>query len=137
MKCLNCNNEAKGRSKYCGDGCKVAYNRNKNRNTVTPETVTSVTVTETVTPDTGPANWPGILTDLPPGVCKPTGIPTKATADKTAPQLQAAMRIYRGTDWTASSSYAETVYRLLTWTVDELEAVGHMIPVWKQNGVTV
>lgn len=46
MECINkCGNEAQGRSKYCGDTCKVAYNRNK-RNTVT---VTDATVTQTVT----------------------------------------------------------------------------------------
>ena len=27
MKCMNCDNEAVGRSKYCGDSCKVLYNR--------------------------------------------------------------------------------------------------------------
>ena len=32
-KCLNCNKEAVGRSKYCGDACKVAWNRNRKRNT--------------------------------------------------------------------------------------------------------
>ena len=45
MKCLNCVNEAVGRSKYCGDKCKVGYNRNKNRS----KSVTSVTVNESVT----------------------------------------------------------------------------------------
>ena len=40
--CLNCNNEAKGRSKYCSDKCKVAYNRNR----IGDETVTNETVTE-------------------------------------------------------------------------------------------
>ncbi|MCK5605575.1 hypothetical protein KAR91_27020 [Candidatus Pacearchaeota archaeon] len=48
MKCLNCDNEATGRSKYCTDTCKTLYNRNKG----VTETVTNVTVTpgfETVT----------------------------------------------------------------------------------------
>lgn len=45
MKCLNCNNKAKGKSKYCSDKCKVAWNRNK-RNT---ESVTSVTEKQSVT----------------------------------------------------------------------------------------
>lgn len=46
MKCLNCNDESVGRSKYCSAKCKVAYNRN-NRNavTVTEPTVTPKTVT--------------------------------------------------------------------------------------------
>lgn len=39
-KCANCENEAVGRSKYCSNKCKVAWNRNK-RNT---ESVTNVTV---------------------------------------------------------------------------------------------
>lgn len=41
MKCQNCNNEAVGRSKYCSDKCKVAYNRNK---TVTVTKQADVTV---------------------------------------------------------------------------------------------
>ena len=45
MKCLNnCGKEASGKGKYCSDKCKVAYNRNKERNTAT---VTSPTVTRT------------------------------------------------------------------------------------------
>jgi hypothetical protein len=52
MKCLNCENEAVGKSKYCSDKCKVAYNRNKSVTesaTVTPVTVTKPTVTGSVT----------------------------------------------------------------------------------------
>ena len=43
MKCINetCSSEAAGRSKYCSDACKVAFNRNKKR----PATVTNETVT--------------------------------------------------------------------------------------------
>ncbi len=41
--CVNCDNEAKGRSKYCSDRCKVAHNRNKSVTDVTV-TVESVTV---------------------------------------------------------------------------------------------
>ncbi len=29
MQCLNCDNEAKGRSKYCSGKCKTAHNRHK------------------------------------------------------------------------------------------------------------
>ncbi len=40
MECRNkCGNESVGRSKYCGDACKVAYNRNKK--SVTSKSVTS------------------------------------------------------------------------------------------------
>lgn len=52
MKCLNCNNEAVGRSKYCGDKCKVAWNRNRKRNIealIESVTLKSVTMPETVT----------------------------------------------------------------------------------------
>ena len=51
MKCLNCDNERQGRRQYCSDKCKVAYNRNKNRNapvTIEPD---SVTISEIVTPE--------------------------------------------------------------------------------------
>ena len=57
MECINCGKESRGRSKYCSDKCKVTYNRNKNRNTVTdnPPSVT-VTADELVT-ETKPANY--------------------------------------------------------------------------------
>ncbi len=52
MKCLNCNNEGRGRSQYCSDTCKTVWNRNRKRNTeALIETVTepeSVTVTPEV-----------------------------------------------------------------------------------------
>ena len=57
MKCMNCDNEARGKSKYCSDSCKTIYNRNKKAVTneavtgVTPTTVTlkAVPITETLT----------------------------------------------------------------------------------------
>ncbi len=43
MECRNkCGNESVGRSKYCGDACKVSYNRNK-KSGVVGKSVTSVT----------------------------------------------------------------------------------------------
>ena len=47
MKCKydKCDNEVKGRSKYCSDTCKTLYNRNKG----VTETVTSAAVTPAVT----------------------------------------------------------------------------------------
>lgn len=47
MKCKNetCNNETKGKSKYCSDTCKTVYNRNKSQ----AATVTNATVTPAVT----------------------------------------------------------------------------------------
>ena len=44
MKCLNCDNKAIGRSKYCSDKCKQAAYRNRTEaTTVTSPTVTTVT----------------------------------------------------------------------------------------------
>lgn len=58
-KCLNpsCNNDTQGKSRYCSDKCKVAYNRNKLNSKTVTETVTNQTVTDksvtdvTVTPE--------------------------------------------------------------------------------------
>lgn len=53
-KCINCDNEATGRSKYCSGRCKVAYNRNK----LKAESVTDVTETVPVTVDDVTADKP-------------------------------------------------------------------------------
>lgn len=33
MRCLNCGKIVTGRSQYCSDKCKMAWNRNRKRNT--------------------------------------------------------------------------------------------------------
>ena len=66
IKCVNCDNEAVGRSKYCGDKCKVQYNRNKKRNTVT---LVGEIVTADVTVRAGTVY-------LPPDDKLPHGLPT-------------------------------------------------------------
>ncbi len=118
--CLNnCGNEATGKSKYCSDRCKVAYNRNKS--TVTSGAVTS-TVTQVKQPD---------LTSLPEGVSKPTGQRTPLTEGMSSNDLKCAVSRHRGTDWIASAEYCEVIYRLLTLSVDELESQGQTVPSWK------
>lgn len=64
MKCLNCDNEAKGRSKYCSDSCKVLYNRKQRKGiTVNNENRKQPTVTPKYTgptmldPSLRPANF--------------------------------------------------------------------------------
>ena len=71
------------------------------------------------------------LSQLPPGVTKPTGLRTIKTKDMTVQSLSSAVNSYKGTDWTASPEYAETIYRLLNSTLDELEESGQWIPAWK------
>ncbi len=39
MKCLNCDNKAVGRSKYCSETCKVLYNRKQSKTVNTPNAV--------------------------------------------------------------------------------------------------
>lgn len=60
MQCINelCSNEAVGRSKYCGNACKVAYNRNKSVAVTVTESPKSVTVTPApVTVCPGPEHY--------------------------------------------------------------------------------
>lgn len=153
MDCINkCGNEAKGRSKYCSDSCKVAYNRNK-RNT---ESVTDVTVSESVTNRTNnsdkvghPDSWRdkiileavgidksrcltiSMLDSLPAGISKPTAQPTSETAGVHASELMDKMNNYHSIDWLDSPEYAEVIYRLLTSSIEQLEQEGQFIPGWK------
>lgn len=49
MECRNkCGKEAVGRSMYCGDTCKVAYNRNKPEAAIVTPVTESATVTQTM-----------------------------------------------------------------------------------------
>ncbi len=152
MQCLNCKNEAKGRSRYCSDKCKVSYNRNKKRNnepenvTVNPTSVTEspqsvtngqLTVSDIKTTLDNLPNYPMserilipvMLKKLPVGVVRPTGQPDEHTSQRTAEQLHWAMGCRA--HWQSSPEYAEMIYRLLTMTVEKLEEIGQFVPNWK------
>ena len=70
---------------------------------------------------------------LPEGVSKPTGQRTAKTADMTAQQLRIRIRCYKGLDWLDSPEYTETIYRLLTWTLDSLTDARQFVPAWRLN----
>lgn len=154
MKCMNCNNEAVGRSKYCSDKCKVAWNRNKKRNTVTGEAkivTTPETAPNTQKPDEqetvqatksdGPIveqpdfnkafDWIALLYTLPDRVTMPTGKPTPTTTCMTSQQLKTRRSLYKGLQWISSPEYAETIYRLLTLSIEQLNAEGQFVPAWR------
>ena len=156
MKCLNdCGNEAKGRSKYCSDKCKVAWNRNKKRNTVTGEakTVTKPEIAPiTQTTDAQEAagstksdeamqkvaaldpmatvDQPDISL-LPPGVSRPTGQRTAKTEAMTGQQLRTRIRYYKALNWIASKEYAEVIHRSLTLSIAQLDEQGVFVPAWR------
>ncbi len=94
MKCLNCVKEATGRSKYCSDKCKVSYNRNKKRNTVSV-TNPSVTVEPhaSVTPV---AEIPVTINSDKPerggGITIPDGVKSTLIRPKTEKQFMDAVR---------------------------------------------
>lgn len=71
------------------------------------------------------------LSSLPAGVSKPTGHRTAQTEAMTSQQLYSGIRSYRGLDWIASSELAEIIYRLQTWTVEQLNKAGQFVPAWK------
>jgi len=126
MDCINkCGNEAKGRSKYCSVSCKVAYNRNKK--SVTDVTVI-VEVEQSVTERTLTLS---MLASLPAGVSRPTAQPTSEAAGVHAAALMDGMNRCSGIEWLDSPEYAEVVYRLLTSSVEQLEAESQFIPAWK------
>ena len=133
MECINCGNETVGRSKYCSDRCKVMYNRNKKRNTE-PENVTvnPTSVTESPQSVTDSRTLTLVmLAGLPDGVSRPTAQPTAETAGVHAVALMDSMNRYSGIGWLNSPEYAEVVYRLLTSSVEQLEAEGQFVPCWK------
>lgn len=68
---------------------------------------------------------------LPPGVSKPTGRRTGWTSVMLAQDLRTRTRYYKGTAWTASPEYAETIHRLLTLTIEQLDAEGQFVPAWR------
>lgn len=68
---------------------------------------------------------------LPPGVTHPTGHRTTKTSAMSVQRLKARIDSYNGITWIDSPEYAETVYRLQTQTVSQLEASGQVIPQWK------
>ena len=72
-----------------------------------------------------------LLDQLPPGVPVPTSQPDADTADLTGKQLHSKVGSYNGVEWKHSPEYAELIYRLLTWTMEELKNNGQTIPQWK------
>ena len=121
MKCMNCGKETGKKSSYCDDKCKMAFHRNKTRNTVTEKPVTEKPVTEpvTVTPVTPvtPVTDRGVLTQV-----QIDGLP----AGVARPGSGSAI-------WANAKEYYDTIYRLLTMTVKQLESsLGQTwIPCWR------
>ncbi len=134
MKCINCDNEAMGKSMYCSASCRTVYNRNRKRNNVTAEISVTPAVTKSDVTDTEKTDitlTPEILARLPQGVVRPTGQPNEYTADMKAEPL--AWAVSCGANWQSSPEYAEVIHRLLTLSVDELREQGMDIPVWKEH----
>ena len=70
------------------------------------------------------------LTQLDVSAQKPTGQRTPATAAMTAQEL--LQRVQPCQEWIALPEYCEIIYRLLTQTVEQLEAAGQPVPAWKK-----
>jgi hypothetical protein len=68
---------------------------------------------------------------LPPGVTHPTGQRTAATNEMSARRLKLRISSYNSLTWIDSPEYAETVYRLQTLTVSQLQEQGQTVPQWK------
>lgn len=144
MQCINCDNEAKGKSMYCGDTCKTVFNRNRrNTKTVTKIAVTPGTVTELqaglmektkrqaesickpLPESINQADFNQLIEQLPAGVPIPLGLPTLTTANLSAQQLRLGVKY--ADDWRKSSEYAEIIHRLVAQDIPDVE----MIPAWR------
>ena len=68
-----------------------------------------------------------MLASLPDAVVRPTAQPDEHTVGLSAYELKEAVSDH----WQSSPAYAETVYRLLTMSVEELKRSGQFVPCWK------
>ncbi len=154
MECINdqCSNVLTGRQKtYCSDKCRMQQTRtnpNTNNPNSKPEQLTADEIAKrgcgapepTIKLEDQPTihelaaanqiNQPN-LDQLPDNVTPPTGHRTASTADMTAGELRRKVSAYHGRKWIASPEYCEVIYRLLTMTVEELQASGQHVPAWK------
>ncbi|KKN25376.1 hypothetical protein LCGC14_0885360 [marine sediment metagenome] len=96
---------------------------------ITPEGVTGLSPETT----TAEALFEQALLRLPPGPTRPTGRPTPATSKMTANQLKRTVSSYHGLGWINSPEYAEVIYRLLSWTTEDLQQSGQLIPAWRDG----
>ncbi len=148
-ECVVCKKECKGAC--CGGACRAKLSRRvrtvksgarsdahakaheseqSGTSALSTQTMASQEASESTKSDGPDVEQPDI-TLLPPGVSKPTGQRTTATANMTSQYLRTRVRYYKGTDWIASPEYAETIHRLLTLTLEELDAEGQFVPAWR------
>ncbi len=157
MKCkwTDCNNESRTRSEFCSDTCSKRFRRTRTN----PDKVSDLVKPGQSAPSTqntdkqeaaGSTNSEGrrdclvqigeviwaekenlIFDRLPSEPTRPTGRSTPATAKLTAQQLRTRLSLYRGQAWISSPEYAETIYRLLTRTLEQLDAEGQFVPAWR------
>lgn len=120
MECKydKCSNVVTGKQVFCSDRCRKAASRTDNPDTDKSDIIESVRVIT-----------PAMLASLPVGVVRPTAQPSAGTATLSAHDLKETVN--RCSHWQSSVAYAETVYRLLTCTAQELEQAGQFVPCWK------
>ncbi len=141
-KCMNCMNDATGRSSYCSSRCKVAYNRNKHK----AKSVTDVTVTARSVTVTGSVCWCcGAEIDKRTVCCQDCAWSGKAKAERVGSYLPlldgtttASVQLpacvpepIRDRYIMGEPEYTQTIDRLLAHTLDELEAMNVWIPTWR------
>ena len=108
--CISCGIELIGRKKgFCSDKCRMRNKRAK---------VEQSELERVLTPE--------MLASLPVGVVHPTSQPDEHTVGLSAYELKEA--VDREWAWPLTTVYAETVYRLLTMSVEELKESGAFIP---------
>ncbi len=156
-----CHNEAQGSGAYCSNSCRAQHSRRNKSSATLESSATSEAQHPSATwPDGstepievkafGPietaevmscrtlidVDTPCILTQtmidsLPIGVSRPTAQPDAGTAKLTAQELRSKVSNYIGPQWKHSTEYAEVIYRLITWTKQELIEAGQTVPQWK------
>lgn len=106
-------------ARFCSDRCRKAAQRLNGTVSGTTSNDVPLRPSEDVPLTDYWPDWRQVVDDLPIGVSKPTCRPDDTESN--------------GPNWWNAPEYARTIERLLTWTVEELEADGIFVPCWKYN----
>ena len=141
MICENCSKTLEGKQqRFCSDKCRMKVKRAETAaqdhaqgpNPNQPEQIhQGITVKDGHATGKLSAAFDQALKNLPPAPTRPTVRPSPATGKLNSQQLKQRVSSYHGQAWISSPEYAETIYRLLTLSIDELNAAGQIVPAWR------
>lgn len=107
-KCINCGiKDAVGRSRYCSGSCRALYSKRNKAQPQPPETEAQQSAT------------PSVIPDLPADDELFDGLPVVLRVIDSSP------------DWKKDPAFRRLIYHFKTTPLDQLEAEGIFIPVWR------